>query len=518
MADKVITSTGDCSACCEPPADCSCALMIPPFEPWPYADYATAAAAIDDYVSNCVGFIELPTGTLSSFLADLSTPGELGLSSTISGPAGSMAAIMYASLAMKAGAMSLNYAVSAAPTCTPGDPIPCPGEPAFSSASYSGNTDFGGGRSIDFSGTLTWISGTTYSFTGSATLIGPWGGGAVTSITYGGSIPSGGSGSIPRCANLNVSIHATVTGGTNPGTYFGTGHSWSPPGYANAGSATCGQKSITASLYSCDGTLLEQQSATGDDSDSGTFNFTVSLDGEYIIKIETTGSDNSTNLTSDATATSTEIFTVNPVIALWDDSGTTRSLWACPKLLLPPLTESTGTWYADCAAADAAISAQASNCVGFMETTPFTAFVATDGGTSLTLVLTGTGDSGSGPENDLTAWGGFNAEAGETISITFSSVGGFSTTYYAEIYDDLGVSVESFSAMSGSPFVSSALPYTGRYSIRVRFNTLLAPSPATIVATFTITSSGTMSVNEIQALYDVGLDCPARLDCGDACP
>lgn len=511
MADKVITSTGDCSACCEPaPTDCSCALLIPPLLipplQGPYSDYGAAETAIDDFVSNCAGFVELPTSaTLDSFVADLSVSNQLDLASDVSGAAGTMAAVMYSSLTLKAASsLSLAYVVAVTPTCTPGDAIPCLGESPFSSSSYSGNTDFGGGRSIDYAGTLTWISGTTYSFTGSATLVGAWGGGAaVTAVSYGGDIPSGDTGSIPACADINVSIWATVTGGTHPGTYLGTGHSWSPPGYANYGSASCGLKSITATLYTCDGTPLEQQIATGEDADTGTFNFSIALDGEYIVKIETAGEDNSTTLSSDVLITSTDTLWVNPVIALWDDSGTTRKLWACPKLLLPPLTESTGDWYADATAAATAISTLTNGCKGYIESTTNVSSFSASGTTSLTLAETLTAGAMSCP----TVWGGINAVDAATITSTIT-VGAGTAGQTVTIYDDTGTQVETSGATT-SPWTSAALPYTGRYTVKIA----MTSSSNTTSMSAAITSSGTMSVNTVQARYDLGLVCAATDDC-----
>jgi hypothetical protein len=488
-------------------------LLIPPLQE-PYSDYDAAKTAIDDLVSNCAGFIELPTSaTLDSFVADLSVSNQLDLASDVSGAAGTMAAVMYSSLTLKAASsLSLAYVVAVTPTCTPGDAIPCLGESPFSSSSYSGNTDFGGGRSIDYAGTLTWISGTTYSFTGSATLVGAWGSGAaVTAVSYGGDIPNGDTGSIPACADINVSIWATVTGGTHPSTYLGTGHSWSPPGYANYGSASCGLKSITATLYTCDGAQLEQQSATGEDADTGTFNFSIALDGEYIVKIEVIGEDNSTTLSSDVLITSTDTLWVNPVIALWDDSGTTRSLWACPKLILPPLTESTGDWYADCAAAADDITDFSSNCFGYFEPSAEVATFSANGGGSLNYDFVAT----TVAANTGVMWGSFNADSGDIITVAQDGDPG---GIFVQIYDYDGVLVEDFSTSSGvNSVASSALPYTGRYTIKIQ---VIFPPPA---APFTslnvdVTSSGSLDPNSIQARYDLGLTCAGLLNCGDSCP
>ena len=283
----------------------------------------------------------------------------------------------------------------------------------------------------------------------------------------------------------------------------------------------------TASLLNCStGAVVDSDTVSGA---SGTLSLTAPSDGEYVLLVRgeaTAGTPTSTDMAF--TVTCDDTYWVNPVIALWDDSGTTRKLWACPKLLLPPLTEDTGTWYADCAAADSAMSVDTrtgggtgpyvSNCVGYMEDSPSptpgtTVFTATDGGSSLALnVNSPTNNFGS----TSPAWGGINAEAGETISIAWDWAD-FDMAWV--IFDDTGTSIDGGTASAGtSPAVSSALPYTGRYTVKVSAFLPLGPGAETDDITFTITSSGTMSVNGIQARYDLGLTCAATLDCGDACP
>lgn len=269
--------------------------------------------------------------------------------------------------------------------------------------------------------------------------------------------------------------------------------------------STDGSLSVDPSLflYSCDYlTLIDSDS---DPASSGTLTVTAPADGVYVVLLST-GATGGSSLALSADITSSGAFTVNPVIALWDDSVTTRKLWACPKLLLPPLTESTGTWYVDCAEAAGEITDRSSNCIGFFQSAVeyLTAFVAT-GTSSITVAAT------IGIFNVSTGniWFGINAEAGETLSFAFTA--GDDASW--EIYDDTGTLIDFIYNTATSPWVSSALPYTGRYTILGAINSTSAP----IAVTMGVTSSGTMSVNQIQALYDIGLDCPARLDCGDSC-
>lgn len=179
-------------------------------------------------------------------------------------------------------------------------------------------------------------------------------------------------------------------------------------------------------------------------------------------------------------------------------------------MLLPPMTESTGEWYANCSAANTDLAGTlVSNCVGFIESLSGTqSFTATDGGTSLAFAFA---DSSGLPPASPAIWGGFNAVGGQTVSVAYVNyIGGD-----VDIYDDTGMLVETHTGTT-TPFTFSALPYTGRYTIRlVLSNDVDGPHTT---ATATVTSSGTMSVNPIQALYDIGLTCPARLNCGDSCP
>lgn len=260
--------------------------------------------------------------------------------------------------------------------------------------------------------------------------------------------------------------------------------------------------------YNCAGDLVDSGEFF---TASGTDSFTAPAGGPFTIYMvidDNIGDNTSTTASVDISST---VLVANPVIAQWDDSGTTRKLWACPKLLLPILTESTGTWYADCAAADTVLTGSGvSNCVGYTPGGPGVAtFTATDGGTSLTLANT-ISPAGAG---GTIMWGGINAVGGETLTVT-ATVGAGTASEEVFIYDDEGNSVEDTGGPTSSPWTSSALPYTGRYTIKA----VVTSDSSTTSLSAAITSSGTMSVNTIQARYDLGLPCPATLDCGDSCP
>ncbi len=262
---------------------------------------------------------------------------------------------------------------------------------------------------------------------------------------------------------------------------------------------------INATLYECDGTQSATDSDAGTETGvTGTLSLAVPADGEYFLLFEGGGAGDATSFSYSSTISFSDTYNVNPVIAQWDDGGTTRNLWACPKLLIPPLTEDTGTWYANSTAAASAITNQTSNCKGYIaSTTNVATFTATDGGTSLTLANTLTAGATSSP----IMWGGLNAVNAATITVT-GTVGTGTPSINVGIYDDAGVLVES-SGVVASPWTSAALPYKGRYTVSIA----VTSSANTTSMSGAITSSGTISVNTVQARYDVGLVCAALDDC-----
>ncbi len=373
MADKVITSTGDCSACCEPPADCSCALLIPTFAA-PYADYATAKAVITDpLLVTCEAYNGSETTVMTSF-----------------------------------------------------------------SSSFDGTT---------LSASVAWSA--------AQTGVGPF------------------FFSVSCLSGKTISV-----------------------AFTNA-------DALDIYIRDCFGSVVE--SATGEATP-----FTsaaLSADGVYYLEIylnnPVSGSFSSTVIS----VTSSGVFVPNPVIALWDDSGTTRKLWACPKLLLPPLTESTGDWYASCADANTVLNdpLQVSNCVGY--NAGFAdSFSATDGGISLSFSIT----AALPPPAYGPLWGGVNCVKGSTITVAWTGEPNGSVS----IYDDNGTLIEDTGGFVTSPWTTAALPYTGRYIVEV----IALTGSGSTTASATITSSGTLSVNHIQARYDLGLTCAGTLDCGHSCP
>lgn len=270
-------------------------------------------------------------------------------------------------------------------------------------------------------------------------------------------------------------------------------------------------------LYDCDMNLLFTQaqntSSTGPGSDGGTFTTpAIPSDGTYIISCRfNNGVRPPVNESGTFTISSNNTMVVNPVIAIYDDSGIARQLEACPKLEIPPLQS--GSWYANQSAAQSAINTLTSNCVGFEEFPGelIGTFIATNGGSSLKLAWTG-------PSIAIASLiGSVNLQTGKTISVIFNmtiDLPAFAAAFTCFIYDDQGTLLQSISDQIIGPsgtktITSSLLPYTGQYIIKIY------SQPGVGITAFSgnITSNGTLSINPVQALYDVGLDCPARLNC-----
>jgi hypothetical protein len=313
-------------------------------------------------------------------------------------------------------------------------------------------------------------------------------------------------------------------------------------------SPTCLRVSSSVFVYTCSGDLVDSfETGEIEDSTTGTYGVSISTDGTYYVLMtgaaylfsgcEEVDPEPTTALDATLGITSDDTMVVNPVIALWDDSGTTRQLEACPKMLLPLGTEVTGDWYADEAEAQAVIDDYTSNCIGWTAAIAgigagyYDAFTWSISGTTSVAVST------SATESDTNSVGGIttlafsiNAEAGETISWpwTFSASGqpgtGVGGGVSMSIASYAGASVEAFDypitdedTSASDTFTSAPLPYTGRYIISIGVLGTFSPDgiggDATFGVTGTLTSSGALSVNPIQALWDIGLTCPARLDC-----
>jgi hypothetical protein len=286
---------------------------------------------------------------------------------------------------------------------------------------------------------------------------------------------------------------------------------------------------VAATLYTCNfGSIVQSKEIAAIGPQSGTFVFDpVDEENEYIIVVSVRGPRPSSAGSSTLTGTftiSSSLLVVNPVIARWDDSGTVRYLEACPKTIIP----SVGSFYASEAIAQTAIADDVSGCIGYNLS------VSSDGSTR---VFTASGFTFSAvytpsviPLSSIvigqkTILCSINCLAGETISMDYSIIVGTglrrTTEVEMNIYDlnfqavSLNdVNISDSGPISGTITSSIAMPFTGKYYIQMLFKERTFESFFdSLSLTYTISSSGTITMNQIQAAYDVNLSCGARLNC-----
>lgn len=256
--------------------------------------------------------------------------------------------------------------------------------------------------------------------------------------------------------------------------------------------------------------------------------WTVPADGEYVINpFVSSGAD----YDGAWTIGSSGAMVVNPVIALWDDSGTTRQLEACPRTLAPMGTEQSGDWFADATeAADffsSTGSEQVVDCLGILDFSwsggSLSAKAATGGSTpsiSSEIATASIADSAN-----IQLYRGVMITGGDTITVNIGLLGssggaGIDVRSILEVIDPLTGSVEfsdTQSAGGDSLSISPtfAAPWTGKFYLKLRARYRASgPAAGDFQASMDVSSSGAMSGDvPVQALYDTGLDCPARFDC-----
>lgn len=281
-------------------------------------------------------------------------------------------------------------------------------------------------------------------------------------------------------------------------------------------------------IWKCDGTAIYAFSNNGASGSLPTF--TPPADGEYIIQV------GKREVSSSLGATSTVLFTLsatflktNPVSARWDDSGTVMSLDACPKLLLPLFTEQNGAIYTTLSEALNAMSGTITSCKVYGGITPCSL-----------VSISGTTINASGtsviPEDiddpDFCIASGFesyfsvNLVEGESVTIScagmfegynedpLSSASAIITVYNPATSQVVGSASDNDFSSGASAFGNFTASYTGKYLVVCSFQGENVGFE--FITGFSASASifaNTISVNEIQALYDTGLDCAGRVGC-----
>ena len=298
-----------------------------------------------------------------------------------------------------------------------------------------------------------------------------------------------------------------------------------------------GYAQADARLYKCDGTFI--QSFEDDDNApiSGSFVFDpLAEDGEYILWYYAEGqsfmSPTSSDVTGEFVATSDDTMVVSPVIALWDDSGTTRRIEACPRNIDPPCSS-----FSSLAAAEAELaSGNVVDCLGIL---------AAESGVTINSASVSSGPpavfnfdiSNTGASSIANPTLSVQLDAGETVVVSYNLVtnglSGGGGAIFAEFLDIDCVQLDSSSfVLWGSPVVSPltgtlvtfTAPYKGRFIIRCFVQSADSPASGTwdLSGSVTLTPSASMDVYPVAVAYlicsgsfpDITcLTCPALLDC-----
>jgi hypothetical protein len=256
---------------------------------------------------------------------------------------------------------------------------------------------------------------------------------------------------------------------------------------------------------------------------SGTFTFPdlIPYDGEFVLYFFSSDAESSS--TWEVIADNT--MTVNPPVALYDDSGTTRRLEACPRLLLPQPGEDGPVYYADQAAAQAAMDALAVDCLGFWLSEESTVDSASVTFSSDTLTADFSLSNTDAPAIrplavSLNLMGSSTLTCAYDVS-TNGLVGGGGAVGM-RVFDDGWNTINIQTALWPNPITGHlistftfAVPYTGKFYIQLLTLSGNAPpsNPRTVTGSFVLTSNDTISANPPQLLYSNGMACPGRLDC-----
>lgn len=285
-----------------------------------------------------------------------------------------------------------------------------------------------------------------------------------------------------------------------------------------------GDYTFTFRCLSCNGGTMLEEYIVSAAAAPAPHTLAISTEDEFIVYASVSRSG-ATQIGATVTFSSDNTLTVNPVLAAWDDSGSTRILEACPQFIVPPSF--------DVAAFPNATVAQnfldsnlVSACIGAVllgntASPPVTNYLATDGGTSFTQYLESTALTQfvAGPVCCLNLIGGsaltavFSSTRTDT-SLPFTlagSPGYLLFTIFDRDWQELASDI--ITPWSGSGTLHLTVPYTGKFylSTVVNFGQSLFTYTTTMSAV--ITCGDVFSANSLTALYANGANCPSRLPC-----
>jgi hypothetical protein len=267
---------------------------------------------------------------------------------------------------------------------------------------------------------------------------------------------------------------------------------------------------------------------------NGSNSLTITEDGTYIGFLSYGPYLNSTSISMSVimSISGTNNWVVNPVIAKYDDNGTTRQLEACPKLNIPIDTSRVvGLWYGNENEASAKLSSDVLGS-GFVytEVGPIGYSALSASATANTFSCSHTSSIANG-NYQTRLWYSISLDEESSISVAwnYSSTGAgpfgtfrqFSFSFFSAQDGSFVANVGgSVPLDAGSWDSSGVIPVLqpGRYIIEVfvQSNQIPGLGSETTSANITLTpNSGTLSGPYLaQALYEVdaALDCPGRLD------
>lgn len=297
-------------------------------------------------------------------------------------------------------------------------------------------------------------------------------------------------------------------------------------------SETEGATNRSVSINTCAGDAVQTIGVLGPEMD-------VTLDalpaGEYIIAIAAVGPTGASTVDFSCTITATAgAFAILPLVVGFNEDSEVRFLQACPRLELPLSRfedpDPTAV-YADKTAATTALTTTAlttaypsvfvRDCtVVARRSNPIT--INSLGFASNTVSMNATQDSSQTGTAIVEMWVAVQLVAGDTFNlagtVSWTGAGGTPSWdfYICTQAGDFLEHIYDTNATSDTLDLDYVVPATGVYYIYFDCEGGGGTGSRTRDVSIALSSSGDMQVGTVQALYDRGVDCPARLECADA--
>lgn len=285
-----------------------------------------------------------------------------------------------------------------------------------------------------------------------------------------------------------------------------------------------GNYTFTFRCFSCNGGTMLDEYIVSAASPPSPHTLAISTEDEFLVYADVSRSG-ATQIGATVTFSSDDILTVNPVLAAWDDSGSTRILEACPQFFIPPSFDAPA--FANATVAQDFLDGDlVSACIGAIllgatAAPPVTNYLATDGGTSFTQYLESTALTQfvAGPVCCLNLLGGstlaavFSSTRTDTsVPFTLNGSPGFLLFgIYDRDWQELASDI--ITPWSSSGTLHLTVPYTGKFYLVTAVNFGASLFTYTTTMTAVISCDDVFSANLLTALYVNGANCPSLLPC-----